>query len=107
MFQTLPKTSYYKMIDTWLMFTLLIQVAIFGLHTVVGCIINRSKKKEKEKEKTNQAHPIGKRAWPQSEAVKTMNLASSVNGMGKILIVVLILVFNCTFWYTALAEYNT
>ena len=36
--QNLPKTSYYKLIDYWLMFTLNILVITFVIHTVSGLL---------------------------------------------------------------------
>ncbi len=34
--QSLPKTSYYKLIDVWLLATLNVLVALMGMHTYVA-----------------------------------------------------------------------
>lgn len=98
-FQGLPKTSYYKLIDIWLLFTILIQVAIFVLHTMVGAIIDKQKgsavkDSAQRTTKTKNASNKGSRA------------GEVVNFFGKFTISVGILGFNVIFWCTALGAYN-
>lgn len=107
--QSLPKTSYYKLIDAWLMFTLLIQVGIFGLHTVVGTIINRGEEEEEKKAKEERSREAGT-AWQETKNKDKSKgnyiaKAKRVSSLGKIVIVVVVVVFNAAFWFAALREY--
>lgn len=97
-FQNLPKTSYYKLIDIWLLFTLLIQVTIFGLHTVVGAVVNKGK--------NGEVRDSAKHVGPQDHQANTNKRRSNaVNAAGKIVIFAVILGFNGIFWTVALGEY--
>ena len=44
-FQTLPKTSYYKMIDWWLLVALNILVVTMLFHTFLASVVSKAKKK--------------------------------------------------------------
>ena len=43
--QTLPRTAYFKMIDYWFTFILLILVLCIGVHTYIGHILYQDKLK--------------------------------------------------------------
>ena len=82
---SLPKTSYYKLIDYWLLYCLLTLIITFVFHTVSGCAFE------------------GKKFCGYFTAGE--KLAKRINKWGKIIVMLFMLVVNVTFWCVALKEY--
>ncbi|TRY67873.1 hypothetical protein TCAL_08026 [Tigriopus californicus] len=67
----LPKTSYYKMIDYWLIFCLIILIITFAIHTSIGYVLDKPEQ------------IIGK---PRN----TWTIAVQMNRMGRILVLAIV-----------------
>ena len=115
-FQGLPKTSYYKLIDYWLMFILNILAFMMLYHTYLQYTIKQDKdkmfighllpphhKSDAQTQKQQQQPPN----WVDDEAHKeeVLKNGAKVNKFGKFLILAIILIFNTVFWAVALSEY--
>ena len=81
----LPKTSYYKLIDYWLLYCLLTLIMTFVLHTLVGAAFDGRK------------FFFGLEPGP--------NLARKVNKLGEIIVLSFIICINVAFWTIAMREY--
>lgn len=90
-FQGLPKTSYFKLIDIWLVFTLLVLIIIFGMHTLIGALQDNTKVSVNT-------------AW--SDDATRSGWAVIVNKYGTIGIGLLILSFNAVFWSWVVVAYT-
>ena len=114
--QQLPKTSYYKLIDYWLMFILNILACMMGFHTYLQFSIKRDKDQlflghlmpPFKSEQQHQARPIetshpGKRWVGFDDGV--LKNAKKINKFGKFLFLVVCVIFNVAFWSIALSEY--
>ena len=112
MLQDLPKTSYFKLIDFWLLFNVTVLALIMVWHTYVGRILNSSTDTT-----TTTVKPAGQLTdgnnWPyiSSSAKKTKTdqdyiaEAKRANRMGIILVSLLIVLFNLVFWIIGIHEY--
>lgn len=84
--QGLPKTAYYKMIDYWLIFCLIILIITFAFHTFIGYVLDKPEQ------------IIGK---PRNN----WTIAIQMNRMGRIIVLAIVVVFNLGFWILAFSEY--
>ena len=105
-FKDLPKTSYYKLIDAWLLYCLLMLMAIFALHTYVGNIIHRSR----ERSKIAMVRPSEGDGQGDEDALKKGDLcphakAKRVNRMAQIILCLAMVGFNVGFWGIAVWAY--
>lgn len=110
--QGLPKTSYYKLIDWWLLFSLNMLVLTMALHTYVAHCCFRAKNEK-------PVYFNFKRVYPRSESKddQTKKLPDldgdedilkhpkQVNRLGKLALLCVVLLFNSIFWTVALNEY--
>ena len=113
MLQDLPKTSYFKLIDFWLLFNVAVLALIMVCHTYVGRILNSST----DTTTTTTVKPAGElpagNNWPyiSTSAKKTKTdqdyiaEAKRANRMGIILVSLLIVLFNLVFWIIGIQEY--
>ena len=76
--QTLPKTSYYKMIDWWFMVQMVFIVGIFGFHIFLDKWLQK-KKLEMQLESPQQVTEVIKSS---GSFVKTLNIGGG-NGVAK------------------------
>ncbi len=92
----MPKTSYTRLIDVWLLFAINMQVLTMMLHTYIAYLI---------KEKKGVVPVIiGKStAIMPTQDLKT---AKMWNNAAKIGFALLIICFNVGFWYIAIKEYT-
>merc|ERR550517_2118735 len=112
-----PKTSYLKMIDYWLLYSFNIMIVIMGVHTwmdssitrdsVTGRAINPRLEPKQDGDEEDDPHaklsffgdnPGWDKGW-----VK----AYRINVLGQVLNILVFAVFNIVFWTVALNHYYT
>lgn len=86
--QNLPKTSYYKMIDYWLIFCLNILIVTFTFHTAIGYALEGNKEDEGSK-----------------EGLQREARARRLNRIGKVVVLGAIIAFNLVFFTVGFAHY--
>jgi len=114
-----PKTSYIKMIDVWLLYSFNIIIVMMGVHTYMDTFIRRDPTDKsprpmainpriKVKSSDGTDRPVDK-IDPFAEENPGWDpnwvKAYKVNFMGKVVNVVVFLVFNIIFWSIALSHY--
>lgn len=115
--QSLPKTSYYKLIDYWLMFTLNILAFMMLFHTYLQFSIKRDKDEvfighllpphrppphHRPNSKADLEKPGKGYVGFDDDILKN---AVKVNKFGKVLFLIIVISFNVGFWLIALSEY--
>ncbi|XP_059081996.1 gamma-aminobutyric acid receptor subunit beta-2-like [Tigriopus californicus] len=119
---SLPKTSYYKLIDWWLLFSLNALVLTMCFHTGIAHLCYKAKraaspaliiKGYRSKSASNLISPpkvnsLVNSGFPNEDFRRHFyyRRAHRVNFWGKVAFVALILTFNVAFWYSALTEYS-
>ena len=130
--QDLPKTSYYKLMDWWLLFSVNCLVYSMGVHTYLASVIKEEADKEEAKAAANADEETKSTAWEDSskptsaaspaEARKEKKLERKrllmekfnqgkrtkpewVNQIGKIGFIVINVVSNLVIGIIALVEY--
>lgn len=143
--QSLPKTAYYKLIDTWLLVSLNILVVTMLFHTFLAHVVAKSTKKPIRLFSAKSVFRGGYRnktaSTSSTEAITTVDVrgpgpdtegatynprpktamsnygklkenggdvlaaARRVNDIGKVIYVVLYIMFNIVFWSVAITEY--
>ena len=98
-FQDLPKTAYLKLIDVWLLFTLVFLVAIMAFHTYLCRVILKE-----PKEQIRSGHPSGRNNH-QKTAVEVRERAAGANFVGKMAFALTLVAFNVTYWAVAISTY--
>ena len=115
MLQNLPKTAYYKFIDYWLMFSMQMLVITMAIHTYVAhcCFMAKNQKfslfsnpKPKpifvaNKANNNKIVPAAISDVP----ADPLSHAKWVNNAGKLVLIIVVMMFNAIFWTLALNEY--
>ena len=107
--QDLPKTSYFKLIDFWLLFNVTVLAFIMVCHTYVGRILNTEPSPTLVKPMTPGPHkwpfalPTSKQDRPDKQDVVAQ--AKKANRLGIILIACLSVLFNMVFWFYGIQEY--
>ena len=84
----MPKTSYYKMIDYWLIFCLNILIVTFTFHTAIGYALEGNNGEVGSKER-----------------LKREVKAKRLNGIGKVVVLGAIITFNLAFFAVGFANY--
>ena len=122
---SLPKTSYFKMVDVWLLSSILIIFTIIVAHTIIDWMLE-SEKKEKQGladlQKTNLINKVST-VHPTNDAVtNNQDISDQSNKkavkkkyfsskwmilLARILIVVAIVVFNILYWTVVIKGYKT
>jgi hypothetical protein len=99
LFQSVPNTAYFKLIDYWFVFSLNVFIVSFVFHTVVGSLAGRT---------TTVDNQIGNMSgsWKSQTSGSNPQLARVVNNVGKIAFFLLIVIFNVSFWAVAMYEAN-
>ena len=81
---SLPKTSYFKLIDIWLLYCLVTLIITFIFHTLVG------------------AASDGKKFLGFQSGLR---MAENVNKLGKVIVTSFMIIVNIIFWTVAAREY--
>ena len=107
----LPITSYFKLIDWWLLVISNVLVITLGFHTYLAYINNKSKGEESTDEKNIvKVKPIRARGGDMEEnqtSSRTLlkRQAAWLNMVAKIVFIVFLIIFNVVFWIIALLEH--
>lgn len=121
-----PKTSYYKMIDLWFLFLLVLVVLTIVFHTAITFILGPDNPHYSLNARTNNAR-LFKHREVDNESTGTNNsasrgrnleaeyddyeenveLAKKTNLVGMIVFIIIIVVFNIVFWVMALSQQST
>ncbi|XP_059081415.1 uncharacterized protein LOC131879190 [Tigriopus californicus] len=118
--ESLPKTSYYKLIDWWLLFSMNALVFTMAFHTGIAHLCYLAKQEASPEliqsgYRTKSAFPLPTKTNAKvNPFFKNGNFRHSlyykralkVNLWGKIGFVLLVLIFNTSFWIAALQEYG-
>ena len=121
MMQDIPETSYFKLIDYWLLFSLNMLALAMAFHTGLAFYIRRSRERKQEEEddskqkkkNTNVVVPLALAeakediSWTEEEEIRnsssyknaaTLKTAKMINNVGFGMFVLMILGFNAWFW---------
>ena len=107
----LPITSYFKLIDWWLLVISNVLVITLGFHTYLAYINNKAKEEESIDEKTiMRVKPIRARREDMDENQTSSRIllkrqAAWLNMVAKIVFIVFLIIFNVVFWIIALLEH--
>ena len=101
----LPKTSYYKMIDWWLLIALNLMVITMGFHTYMAYHISKCKNEALGLLGGSRIFSARTKTSVEGNGKDTLQSAKRINLIAKIVFAVSILAFNFIFWYIALEEY--
>ena len=107
----LPITSYFKLIDWWLLVISNVLVITLGFHTYLAYINNKAKEEEGIDEKTiMRVKPIRARGVDMDENQTSSRIllkrqAAWLNMVAKIVFIVFLIIFNVVFWIIALSEH--
>lgn len=119
-FQNLPKTSYYKLIDWWLLFSLNALVFTMTFHTGIAHLCYLAKQEASPELIQNGYRSKSAFPFPTKKSTKVNSCsqmenfrhnhyykrALKVNLCAKIGFILLVLIFNTIFWVIALREYS-
>ena len=106
--QGLPRTSYYKMIDIFLIVKLNSLVITMGFHTYVAYIVTQAKN---EPLNLLGSSKLVKKISPMTESEDEQKLASKIkyakrlNTISKIVFPLFMIIFNVFFFIVAFIEY--
>eukprot|EP00094_Tigriopus_californicus_P006421 TCALIF_06184-PA protein Name:"Similar to GLRB Glycine receptor subunit beta (Homo sapiens)" AED:0.20 eAED:0.20 QI:0/1/0.66/1/1/1/6/0/430 len=108
----LPKTSYYKLIDWWLLFSLNMLVLTMALHTYVAHCCFRAKNEKPIYFNLKRVYPRSESRDDQTKKLPDLDgeedvlkHPKTVNRLGKLALLCVVLLFNGIFWTVALNEY--
>ena len=107
----LPITSYFKLIDWWLLVISNVLVITLGFHTYLAYINNKAKEEEGIDEKNiMRVKPIRARGEDMNEnqicsRILLKRRAAWLNMVAKIVFIVFLIIFNVVFWIIALLEH--
>ena len=125
----MPKTSYYKLIDWWLLSCSNLLVFTLGFHTYLAYVVRQLKEetgsnKGKNPKLEAEIHPgtlvLTKHGMPSSNVIKvspmygnendkdkmaTMERPIWLNKLAKIVFIIFLVLFNVMFWIIALDEH--
>jgi len=123
-----PKTSYFKMIDLWLLYSFNVIIVIMGIHTLMDSTVKRDPTsglaKQSGPSRTTKVRPMDEeednsrassakslvRMFTGSDDDDTVEIdaydtARKINKWGQIMIVVTFFLFNFIFWGIALNHF--
>ena len=136
-FQVVPRTSYYKMIDVWFVFLLVLVVLTIIFHTAITFILGpdnphyslsisrnypdkvfahrgSSTATDLEIGTPDSASASGRRRLEEQRREEAMNeyrenveLAKKANLVGMVIFIIILVVFNIAFWVVALSQQST
>ena len=98
----MPLTSYYKLIDWWLLVLSNMLVSTLGFHTYLTHLLKKSKKENVTKIKPFLENDTEKKFASQQQLLKH---AARMNMIAKIVFIVFLIIFNILFWIIALTEH--
>ena len=119
--QTVPKTSYYKMIDVWFLFLLILIVLTIIGHTVITVILGPESAENKvfggqrkrlfNRRGTNSAATHNGSVYENQEDYdednEEMTNARTANLVCMAAFIVIFILFNIVFWVYALEEHGS
>ena len=100
--QDLPLTSYYKLVDWWLLVLFNMLVSTLGFHTYLTHLLKKAKKENVTRIKPFLENETEKKFASQQQL---LNHASRLNMIAKIVFIVFLIMFNILFWIIALNEH--
>ena len=121
--QDLPKTAYLKMIDIWMVFTILMMVASMVFHTLVArkVIMEKDTPMSMMSENSVMLKAMG---WPVCNKLKKkvfppttpwmkqmkkeneeLKGAKRLNRAGQVFFIIVVVLFLAVYWFIALKEY--
>ena len=100
--QDLPLTSYYKLVDWWLLVLFNMLVSTLGFHTYLTHLLKKAKKENVTRIKPFLENETEKKFASQQQL---FNHASRMNMIAKIVFIVFLIMFNILFWIIALTEH--
>ncbi len=114
MLQMIPQTSYFKLVDVWLLFCVSIITMSILMHTAIAAAFGlgggtRTSLKLKESEQRafkRIRSNSGASLEDDNEGEDDFRLAKLVNYVGFGLFVGIVVLFNIVFWSVALKEYK-
>ena len=105
-FQNLPATSYYKLIDWWLLFCFIVLVVILQFHTYLAYLISKAKTEPKIEKNVTQVQPFdADKNEDHLVTRKSFKQAAWLNKVGKMIFIIVLILFNLLFWTVALIEH--
>ena len=121
--QDLPKTAYLKMIDIWMVFTILMMVASMVFHTLVARKVIMEKDTPMSMMSENSVM-LKAMAWPVCNKLKKkvfppttpwmkqmkkeneeLKGAKRLNRAGQVFFIIVVVLFLAGYWFIALKEY--
>ena len=104
--QALPNTSYFKLVDWWLTFCLIILAVTLGFHTYLAYLINNQKNNQNNEVNVTKVEPFNdNRNENHLTSQKLMNHVAWLNKLGNIIFITFLILFNILFWTVALIEH--
>ena len=105
--QDLPITSYYKLIDWWLLVCFNVLVITLGFHTYLAYITNKSKEDSIDEKTLVRVKPCSRGDMDENKmgSRKLLQRAVWLNMVTKIVFIVFLIIFNVVFWIIALSEH--
>ncbi len=116
-FKTLPRTAYYKMVDWWMMFCMMMLVLTMLFHTYLNKLVRDSKKKQgfalrlenaMRNKIDNLAFLPGRSQLATSDGKSqedSLKIPRYFNYLAQVLYIVALAVFCSIFWVVALGAY--
>ena len=111
-------TPYYKLIDYWMMFSMVMLMVTMMFHTFLNKLVRDAKKKEKEKEKQVVYNGTPKYMAPRIHVSKEslgvegeeveddyLRMPKYFNFLAQIVFALLFVIFITFFWTVALSNY--
>ncbi|XP_059086853.1 uncharacterized protein LOC131883401 isoform X1 [Tigriopus californicus] len=111
-----PVTSYFKLIDVWLLFCVVVIVIVIVFHTILAALFTGSGPRKGDNLNSKSAFqrirtPSGSLTTDTQGLRETFSGDDSpvgriANWTGMIIVLVIIIIFNIVFWVIALKEFN-
>ena len=103
----MPKTSYYKLIDWWLLILFNLLALTLGFQTYLSYIVSKATKESffKGETKVQSFNESNKEQEEERKKENLMNHARSMNTIAKITFITLLVMFNIVFWTIAFLEH--
>ncbi len=111
--QTLPKTSYYKLIDWWMLSCMLVLVVSMLMHTYINVVVVVGSEDDGDEhgsrpKSTSSKIAFASSSWFQEAEGKkrrAVKRAKTVNRVAAVSFLAAIVVFQTFFWYFSLTAY--
>ena len=102
----MPATSYYKLIDWWLLFCFIVLVLILQFHTYLAYLMSKAKTEPKIGKNVTKVEPFDvDKNEDHLASQQSYIFAARLNMAGKMIFLIVIILFNLLFWTVALIEH--